>query len=207
MPEKYPMLFMHLNLLSCIKCKPVTKIDPGGKAGKQKVKCSPIVSFRGSIFMKIKAVLIIGSMSFVLGTSAMAQSFTYDVVWQPAETVGGISGPDGPQGMAGSIKGSYTTKYEDGSAEKGEVSCVGMDQPDNGLFDIHMSCTATDPTGTSSLLYGCNFLGQPGPDTPLGCVGGFEGKTGETAGRRGGLTMNWYSDTQARGTGQFYGGQ
>lgn len=158
--------------------------------------------------MKIKTILSASAISFLFATSAMAQSFTYDVVWQPVESIGGMTGPGGERGGGGAVAdGAYTTTYADGSVEKGSVRCVGMQQPDNSLFAIHMSCTAKDSSGTASLLYGCNYLGQPGPETPLGCVGGLQGKTGDTAGRRGSLTMEWYSATQSRGTGQWYGGE
>ena len=119
-----------------------------------------------------------------------------------------MTGPDGQRGGGGAVvDGAYTTTYADGSVQRGKVRCVGMQQPDNSLFPIHMSCTATDPSGAASLIYGCNYLGEPGPETPLGCVGGLQGKTGETAGRRGSLTMEWYSQTESRGTGQWYGEQ
>jgi hypothetical protein len=157
--------------------------------------------------MKTNLIIVAGTLSILLTGNAMAQSFTYDVVWQPVENIGGMTGPDGMQGAAGVVSGSYTTTYQDGSVQKGNVRCVGMDQPDNGLFDLHMSCTAKDSSGEASLVYGCNWLGDPGPETPLGCVGGLQGKTGETAGRNGSLTMEWYSTTQSRGTGQWYGGE
>jgi len=145
--------------------------------------------------------------SLLFSGAAVAQNFTYEVVWEPVEFVGGMDTPDGPQGGAGIVNGSYTTTYADGSVEKGKARCIGMDQPDNGLFALHFSCTTNDPSGMASLVYGCNYLGKPGPETPLGCVGGIQGKTGEATGRRGSLTMEWYSETQARGTGQWYGSQ
>lgn len=88
-----------------------------------------------------------------------------------------MTGPDGQQGGGGAVvDGTYTTAYADGSVEKSTVRCVGMQQPDNSLFPIHMSCTATDPSGAASLVYGCNYLGEPGPETPLGCVGAFRAR-------------------------------
>ncbi len=116
-------------------------------------------------------------------------------------------GPDGMQGAAGVVNGSYTTTFQDGSVQKGTVRCVGMDQPDNGLFDLHLSCSTKDPGGDASLIYGCNWLGDPGQQTPLGCVGAIQGKTGEDKARNGSLTMEWYSTTAARGTGQWYAQQ
>jgi len=151
-------------------------------------------------------VISVAAASLLFGGAAIAQNFTYDVVWQPVESIGGMTGPDGQQGGgAGIVNGSYTTTFEDGSVQKGTVRCVGMDQPDNSLFAIHMSCTTKDTAGTASLVYGCNYLGKPGPETPLGCVGAIQGKDGDEAGRRGSLTMEWYSATASRGTGQWYG--
>jgi hypothetical protein len=158
--------------------------------------------------MKIRTIVAASAISFLFGTAVSAQSFTYDVVWQPVESIGGMTGPGGQRGGGGAVvDGAYTTTYANGSEEKGTVRCVGMQQPENSLFPIHMSCTAKDNSGTASLVYGCNYLGEPGPETPLGCVGGLQGMTGETAGRRGSLTMEWYSATQSRGTGHWYGGE
>ncbi|WP_336986511.1 hypothetical protein [Altererythrobacter aquiaggeris] len=143
--------------------------------------------------------------SLVLSVSALGQSFTYNVVWEPVESIGGMTGTDGPQYGGGVVKGAYQTKFSDGSEQAGTVRCVGMDQPDGGIFTIHLACTTSDSGGTTSLVYGCNYLGEAGPDTALGCVGGIESKSGDQSGRRGGLTMEWYSPTQSRGTGQWYG--
>lgn len=156
--------------------------------------------------MRKSQILVATAVSFLFGGAAPGQSFTYDVAWEPVEFVGGMTGADGEQGGgAGIVNGSYTTTLQDGSKQKGTVRCVGQDQPDSGLFDLHLSCTTKDASGTASLLYGCNYLGKPGPETPLGCVGGIQGKTGDGANRRGALTMEWYTDAQARGTGQWYG--
>lgn len=145
--------------------------------------------------------------TLVLGSQAIAQSFTFDVVWQPVENIGGMTGPDGPQYAGGTVNGSYTATYADGTKTTGKVRCVGMDQPDGGIFAIHMACTSTEAAGSASVVWGCNFLGKPGPETPLGCVGGIEGKEGQYAKRRGAMTMEWYSNANSRGTGQWYGGQ
>ena len=141
----------------------------------------------------------------LIGSSAVAQSFTYDIVWEPVESIGGMTGPDGPQYRGGVVSGKYTTTFEDGTVLRGDVRCVGMGQPDGGIFRIHLTCSFSDGEASGTSVYGCNFLGEPGPDTPLGCVGGIEGKTGDFAGRRGSLTMEWYTDKNARGTGQWYG--
>lgn len=154
--------------------------------------------------MKKSAIGVAVSAAVLLCGPALAQSFTYEVVWEPVERVGGMDGPNGPQYMGGAISGTYTVAYGNGETATGTVRCVGMDQPDGGIFAIHMTCTTKEEGGTGSLVYGCNFLGKPGPDTPLGCVGGVQGKEGEFAGRNGGLTMEWYSESNSRGTGQWY---
>jgi hypothetical protein len=155
--------------------------------------------------MKKYAIGIAAATAVLFSGTAMGQSFTYDVTWEPVESVGGMTGPNGPQYGGGVVSGAYVTTFADGTKSSGKVRCVGMDQPDGGIFAIHLACTTTDTDGTASLVYGCNFLGEPGPDTPLGCIGGIQGKTGESTDRRGGLTMEWYSDIKSRGTGQWYG--
>ncbi|QUL37571.1 hypothetical protein [Erythrobacter sp. JK5] len=152
-----------------------------------------------------RLVLSVASATMIIGAvPAHAQSFTYDITWQPVESVGGIDGMDGPQYQGGSVNGTWTTTYEDGSKDSGTLRCVGMDQPDGGVFAIHLTCNIKGSEGTATSVYGCNFLGPRGPDTPLGCVGGLQGREGPFADRRGGLTMEWYSDTKSRGTGQWY---
>ena len=155
---------------------------------------------------KILAGVAAGAMICSAG-ALQAQSFTYQIVWEPVDSVGGLMGPDGPQYQGGSVKGTYKTKLGDGTEYTGTVKCVGMDQPDGGIFAIHLTCTAKNETSSSNIVYGCNFLGKPGPETPLGCVGGIQGKEGPMKDRRGGVTMEWYTDADARGTGQWYGAE
>lgn len=157
--------------------------------------------------MKSLAMGAAMSASLMLGSAAAAQSFNYEVTWEPVEAVGGMTGVNGNQYGGGVASGTYVTTYTDGTVATGAVKCVGMDQPTGSIFAIHLACTTTEAEGKGSLVYGCNFLGERGPETPLGCVGGVEGKEGPLAGRRGALTMEWYSDTKSRGTGQWYGGE
>ncbi len=155
--------------------------------------------------MKFIALSMLAAAAVTAGSAANAQSFTFDVTWEPVENVGGMTGPDGLQYGGGAVSGTYQTTYADGTKSNGTARCVGMDQPHGGIFAIHLSCTTTEAGGTATEVYGCNYIGKPGPETPLGCVGGIEGKTGTYAGRRGALTMEWYSEKGARGTGQWYG--
>lgn len=155
--------------------------------------------------MKALKIFLVAGGSFLFCSAAIAQSFTYEIVWQPVDFVGGMTGPDGePTGGAGIVSGAYTTKYSDGSVQKGAVRCIGQDQPDGGLFDLHFSCTAKGDAEPASIVYGCNYLGKPGPKTPLGCVGGIQAKDKDGKLQNGALTMEWYTDANARGTGQWY---
>ena len=154
--------------------------------------------------MKKLAFAALGAASMLFATPAMAQSFTYEVTWEPVTPYGGLSSPDGPQYSGGQVNGTYETTFDDGSVVNGTVRCVGTRQPSGGVFAIHLACTAEDEQGTYSLAYGCNWLGEPGPYTALGCVGAMEAKDGEAAGTRGGLTMHWDSDEKSNGTGKGY---
>ena len=156
--------------------------------------------------MKNSLISVVIAASMMAGAPAMAQSFTYDVTWEPVEPFGGLSSPDGPQYRGGAVKGTYSSTDSDGTVVNGTVKCVGTRQPP-GIFAIHLACTSTDQQGTYSLAYGCNWLGKPGPDTPLGCVGALEATEGEFKGTRGGLTMHWYSSKKSVGTGQWYTAQ
>lgn len=139
-----------------------------------------------------------------VSTPAMAQSFTLDITWQPVDPVGGITTPEGPRGGGGTVKGTYVAKLDNGTMADGTVYCVGLDQPDNSMFAIHMSCNSKDPQGSYASSWGCNYLGKRGPETALGCVGAVEVKSGEAKGQRGVMTMHWFAETKAKGTGQWY---
>ena len=135
----------------------------------------------------------------MVASPAAAQTFTYEVQFGEPDMIGGM-GAEGRDGRSAIMSGPYTTSSADGSKVSGTIRCVGMDQPDNGLFDAHLSCTATRTDGSqSSLIYGCNSLGE---DRGFSCVGGMEGKSGSLTGRRGVLTMHLRRGTSV-GTGQF----
>lgn len=139
-------------------------------------------------------------------SAAQAENFTYEVTWGDVNMVGGI-GADGRWGRGGTVSGTYVTTLADGSAINGTISCVGLDQaPSESVFALTLACDATRE-GTSeatAIAYGCNYLGEPGPDTGLGCVGGIRYAEGDAAPRLGSVTMHWYSSSGARGTGQWY---
>lgn len=154
--------------------------------------------------LKLALPLAAGVAMFAAAPAA-AQTFVFDVDWGPVESFPGLDGPDGAQYSGGSVSGSYSVTNADGSEDSGTVSCVGTRQPSGGIFAIHLSCKATSSNGSmSSFVYGCNYLGEPGPGTPISCVGGIQGRTGEVAGWRGALTMHWYSAEKATGTGQWF---
>lgn len=154
--------------------------------------------------MKIHQIASVFVLIATTTTPALAQSFTHETTWEPVESVGGLSGPEGTRYRGGSVNGTYVTTMNDGTITKGTVRCVGLGQPEGGIFAIHLSCTAKDDQGSYMLAYGCNYIGKPGPGTPLGCVGGMEGKGGQADGQSGAVTMHWYSATKAKGTGQWY---
>ena len=56
--------------------------------------------------------------------------------------------------------------------------CIGMDQPDNSLFDRHFTCSqeTTDGESKGAVLYGCNVENEQGNE--MSCYGYFEGKEG-----------------------------
>lgn len=142
--------------------------------------------------------------AMLAGTTAHAQSFTYETDWQPVESIGGYTTPDGPEYQGGLVEGTYKTTYEDGSVDAGTVKCVGMDQPEGGVFEIHMTCNFGGESGTGTIVYGCTFQGPRGPGVPLSCIGAFEATSGEQKGRRGNITMDWYTAEKASGTGQWF---
>lgn len=140
-------------------------------------------------------------------SAASAENFTYEITWGDVSMVGGI-GPDGTWGRGGTVSGTYVTTLADGSTINGAVQCVGMDQPPSaGVFAVTMACDAVrdGATDATAIAYGCNYLGEPGPDTALGCVGGIRSQTGTVgAVRTGSVTMHWHSQNASSGTGQWY---
>lgn len=152
------------------------------------------------------ALPLAAGIAMLASTPAQAQTFVFDVDWGPVERFPGLEGADGPQYAGGIVSGNYSLTNGDGTTDTGTVKCVGQGQPDGGIFAIHLSCTANSSTSDSmsSLVYGCNFLGEPGPETPISCVGGLEGRSGEAEGWRGAVTMHWYSGDKATGTGQWF---
>ena len=154
--------------------------------------------------MKNHHLIIACVFSVAAASPAAAQSFTHETTWEPVESVGGLSGPEGTRYGGGAVKGTYVTTMNDGSMTKGTIRCVGLGQPTGGIFTIHLSCTAKDDQGSYNIAYGCNYIGKPGPETPLGCMGGMQGKGGPADGQSGALTMYWYTDAKSKGTGQWY---
>ena len=148
-----------------------------------------------------KAIATVIATAFLV-TSAQAVTFSYTVDFSEPVFVGGM-GEDGRQGRGGTMTGRYSTSFSDGTSAEGEVTCVGMDQPDNSLFDVHLACDAKDDgdeEGVASIIYGCNYM--PG-DAGLGCVGGMQAKGGEQDGARGNLTLHLKEGTSV-GTGQWF---
>ena len=100
------------------------------------------------------------------------------------------------------MSGTYSTSFSDGTTATGKVSCVGMDQPANALFKVHLACDAKDDgdaEGMASIIYGCNYLPD---DRGLSCVGGMKAKGGEQDGAIGTVTLHLKEGTSV-GTGQW----
>ncbi len=137
-------------------------------------------------------------------SAANAENFTYEVTWGDVSMYGGV-GPEGTNARGGTVSGTYTTTLGD-ETFSGNITCVGMDQPpSSGVFALTLACDAVrEGFGTTAIVYGCNYLGERGPDTALGCVGAIRARDGEGAGRMGSVTMHWHSATSASGTGQWY---
>ncbi len=151
----------------------------------------------------MKKTIIGGALAAALLVAAPAQAemFTYEITWGTPTMYGGI-GPEGGWARGGIVEGTFVSTYPDRTVE-GTVTCVGQNQPPSaGIFYLTLSCDAVSATGSTAIAYGCNYLGDPGPDTPMGCVGGIRSRGDEPA--MGSVTMYWHSDTQANGTGQWY---
>ncbi len=148
----------------------------------------------------MKKLVLAATAATLITTPAQAETFTYEIQFSEPQFVGGM-GKEGRDGRSGTTSGPFVSTASSGETVSGTVNCVGMDQPDNGLFDVHLSCTATRTDGTkSSLIYGCNNMGE---NKGLGCVGGIEGRSGVLQGRRGSMTLHFKEGTSV-GTGQWY---
>lgn len=145
--------------------------------------------------------IVIATVAAALATSPVyAQSFTFEVEFSEPEFVGGL-GEEGRYGRGGTMSGPYRTSLADGSTANGNVDCVGMDQPDGSLFQVHLACQATDSDGSeASLIWGCNRIAK---DAGMTCVGGIESKSGPQKGARGNVTMHLKEGTSV-GTGQWF---
>ncbi|WFL77535.1 hypothetical protein P7228_00285 [Altererythrobacter arenosus] len=137
----------------------------------------------------------------LFASAAQAETFTYNVQFEEPTFYGGM-GEEGRDGRSGVMNGAYTTVTASGETASGSITCAGMDQPDNGLFDFHLSCTATraDGESKSSLIYGCNSLPE---GRGASCVGGLEGRAGTLKGMRGVITMHLGAKGASVGTGQW----
>ena len=151
--------------------------------------------------MKKALTIAIAAGLLASGTAAQAETFTVNIQFEAPTFYGGM-GETGRDGRSGIMNGTYTVASSTGAAAGGSITCIGMDQPDNGLFDFHLSCTATrdEGGGTSSLIMGCNDIPE---QRGAACVGGLEGRTGTLAGRNGMITMHLGNEGATVGTGQW----
>jgi hypothetical protein len=146
--------------------------------------------------------MLAGALCFA--SAANAENFTYEVTWGDVDTVGGV-GPNGTAAGGGTVSGTYVTTVG-GETINGAISCVGMrESPSSSVFDLRLACDATrDGGATTAIVYGCSYLGEPGPGTALGCVGAIRASDGENEGAMGSVTMHWHAANAATGTGQWY---
>lgn len=149
----------------------------------------------------MKKLIIAAVATAMMAGTAQAETFTYNVQFEEPTFYGGM-GEDGRDGRSGIMSGAYTTVTASGETASGSITCTGMDQPDNGLFDFHLSCTATraDGESKSSLIYGCNSISE---ERGAACVGGLEGRAGTLKGMRGVATLHLGPQGASVGTGQW----
>ena len=151
---------------------------------------------------KFASILAVGA-ALSIGTSTPLQAqddgwptyFNMTGTVSDSMFVGGI----GNEVYGAAWKETLTVTDENGSNEL-SAQCIGMDQPENSLYDRHFTCTLTDNAGASGgIVYGCNVENEAGDE--MSCYGYFEGKTGAVEGRRAMHTAYyWFMDD---GTGKF----
>jgi hypothetical protein len=117
---------------------------------------------------------------------------------------------NGPATMVGNgqyagwyYSGTSVTTWADGKKTNSNFTCVATtNPPSDRIFDVTTVCDATGAEGNFSMVWGCNALNPE--KTANGCVGGFDGKSGMYAGKRGAGTFSG-TMTGGTGTGQWAG--
>lgn len=150
--------------------------------------------------MKHIPAIVIASAVLVVASPAQAQSFTFQSTANAPTMVGGPM-PNGGFAAGASWTGSTSVTWADGKKTSDNYTCISTSQPPNGkIFDSHVICDSTGPTGKFTSIWGCNFTSAD--RTATGCVGGLVGHSGMFAGKRGGITFNGRNGA-GTGTGQW----
>lgn len=136
-------------------------------------------------------------------TAANAQMFTFTTKDNDGRKELGTTSPEGAPIMGAYWTGVGNTTWADGKKMKDSYSCVSTTQPPrDAVFAVHLICDSASTDGTFSSTWGCNPLNAEG--TEVGCVGGFIGKTGAYAGKRGSASFHGKADGTGKGAGQWY---
>ena len=154
-----------------------------------------------------RLVIAATAVALILPTAAQAEDFVVDVTWGDVVMTGGI-GPEGNWAQAGDVEGTYVVTYSDGTTGNGTIHCVGMDTPPSEApFRLRMSCDAGREGVATSMAFNCLWRGEPGPETPLSCIGFIRGKEGALEGRGGMMSMDWSEPGKSHGVGQWWPAQ
>ena len=126
--------------------------------------------------------------------AAHAESFTFTGAGTATNTIS-VTAPDGSPVAAAFNSGKAQLTYASGKTVTSTSTCEQHSaSPPVGIFRQLGECNITDPTGNSSILYGCN----PTKDmAAANCVGGLWGTSGAYAGKSG--TITWHSTVSADG--------
>ncbi|WP_427964930.1 hypothetical protein [Altererythrobacter sp.] len=121
----------------------------------------------------------IASAALCYASVAVAATSTYTTTGGPEKTTGN------EQYQGSYQEGTSVVTFSDGTQVNENWTCIGVSQPPNAkLFDFHFACDASGPSGTYSMIFGCNNV----ENGMQGCVGGLNGKTGIYEGKNGATT-------------------
>lgn len=140
--------------------------------------------------------------SLVLFAPAQAQTFTFQSTANAATTVGGPT-RGGEIAAGASWTGTTSVTWADGKKTSDSYTCISTTQPPHAkIFDTHVICDSTGPTGKFTSTWGCNFVSAD--RTATGCIGGLFGRSGMYEGKGGTITFSGKNGAGS-GTGQWGG--
>lgn len=151
--------------------------------------------------------LSIGAAAFIAAalaaSAANAQTVTFTTKDNEGRKEVGTVSPEGVPVMGAYWTGTANTVWAGGKKTKDAYTCVSTTQPPrDAIFAMHLVCDSTGSDGTFTSTWGCNPLNAEA--TEVGCVGGFMGKTGAYAGKRGSGSFHGKADGSGKGAGQWY---